>query len=331
MNTQTRRSFLNLVARHTSPADDYWLHVHRVAMACRFEVTLPKRKRDGVDAAIDALNEVDALETQLTVFRESSEVSKINREAASRPVVVEQSLFDLLLLCKKLYQETDGAFDITSGPLTRCWGFLRRAGRVPENEELQQAQELVGSDKLLLDHDTRTIRFAKPGVEINLGSIGKGYALDRVANQIQNRIHTALLNAGSSSIRAIGAGVEDSGWLVGLRSPLKTHRIGQLRIRDCALSTTGTEEQYFEHEGRRYGHVIDPRSGRPADNVRSVTVVADSAAVSDGLATAFFVGGRTLAEHYCKTHRNVLVILLESNSETPLVMGKNTGVTRQMF
>lgn len=222
-------------------------------------------------------------------------------------------------------RETEGAFDITSGPLTRCWGFLRREGRIPGDKEIASAQTFVGREKLLLNNESLTIRFAQPGVEINLGSIGKGYALDRVVSLISNRVHSTLLNAGASSIRAIGSGERGSGgWSVGLRHPrYKNRRMALLRIRDCAMSTSGSEEQFFVHNGKRYGHIIDPRSGRPAESVTSATVVAQSTATSDALATAFYVSGRELAERYCAAHPDILVIMLESKAQTPVVIGSN--------
>ena len=293
-------------------------------MACRFEVTLPSSDRAGVAIATSALNLIDELEAQLTVFRESSEISLINREAASRAVPVERSLFDLLSLCKRLYDETGHAFDITVGPLTRCWGFLRRDGRIPASDELEQARTLVGSDKFLLDDETRTIRFLREGMEVNLGSIGKGYALDRVAASMRDRVPNALLNAGASSIYAVGAGDRNEGWIVGLRDPRnKNRRLAKLRLRHCALSTSGSEEQFFEHDGQRYGHIIDPRSGWPAQRVTSVSVVARSAAESDALATAFYIGGREVAEKYCAAHPDVLAIILERDAERPVIHGSN--------
>ena len=105
----------------------------------------------------------------------------------------------------------------------------------------------------------------------------------------------------------------------------KNRRMAQLRIRDCALSTSGSEEQFFEHEGNRYGHIVDPRSGKPADSVTSVTVVAQTAAVSDALATAFYVGGRALAERFCASHPDVLAIMLEASTDTPVVIGSHGG------
>jgi thiamine biosynthesis lipoprotein len=325
MQTQTRRNFLNFLEGKPEPTG-LWLHVNRTAMACRFEVTLPMGDPAGVAVATDALNQIDRLEAQLSVFKESSEVSRINRQAAREAVRVEDSLFDLLTLCQKLYRDTQGTFDITSGPLTRCWGFLQREGRVPTDAEIRSARLLVGSDKLLLDDEARTIRFVQSGMEVNLGSIGKGYALDQVGASIRARVQTALLNAGASSICAVGAGgAGHRGWIVGLRHPrYKDRRMAQLRIRDCALSTSGSEEQFFEYDGNRYGHIIDPRSGQPANTVTSVTVVAQSTAISDALATAFYVGGCNLAERYCAAHPNVLAIMLESSSETPVVIGSHS-------
>ncbi len=196
-------------------------------MACRFEVTMRQSEETGIVAATEALDEIDRLESRLTVFRETSEVSIVNSGAAKKPVEVSQELFDLLTLCQRLYEETGGAFDISSGPLTGCWGFLRRQGRLPTRAEIDRAKSVVGSDKLLLDETKRTVRFAREGMEINLGSIGKGYALDSAADLISMKVNTALLNAGSSSMRAIGKGENGNGWLVGLRYPRsKLRRLG---------------------------------------------------------------------------------------------------------
>ena len=279
MQSLSRRGFLNFTATRPEPAG-FWLHVNRSAMACRFEVTLPISDRAGVVVATDALSLIDELEAQLSVFRASSEISFINREAARRAVAVEHSLFDLLSLCRSLYEQTDGAFDVTAGALTRCWGFLKRSARLPAVDELEDARSLVGSDGLLLDKQTRSVRFLREGMEINLGSIGKGYALDRVVSEMRDRVASALLNAGASSMYALGAGDRNEGWSVGLRDPRnKNRRLARLRLRDCALSTSGSEEQFFEHDGQRYGHIIDPRSGWPAQRVTSVSVVARSAAI----------------------------------------------------
>lgn len=279
----------------------------------------------GVFVANRALDLAATLEQQLTVFRETSEVSYINQNAAFQPIRADQSLWELIHRCLEFYRETDGAFDITSAPLSRCWGFLRRQGRIPDANEIDEALSIVGSDKLLLDLQKRTICFERPGVELNFGSIGKGYALDRMIEVIRGRVQAALLSAGSSSVLAIGAGDRiHSGWTVGIRHPsYKGKRIAVLRLRDCAMSTSGSEEQFFEHDGKRYGHIIDPRSGWPSNGVASATAIASSAALTDALATAFYVGGLGLAERYCASHPGVTAIILESGATQAVILGES--------
>jgi len=297
-------------------------------MACRFEVTLPPSDHAAIKTASQALTEADRLERQLTIFDHNSEVSYINRNAASNWVAVDSSLFSLLLLCQQLSSQTQGAFDVTAGPLSECWGFLKRDGRTPEPQEIETARSSVGFDKmLLLDRKAQTVRFQKEGVQLNFGSIGKGHAVDCVAARMRPSVRSALITAGSSSLLAIGSPNSCSpGWIVGVRHPGRlAERLVILNIRDCAMATSGCEEQYFEHNGKRYGHIIDPRSGHPADQIASATVVAGSAAVADALATAFFVGGAAMAEQYCSTHPGIVAIMLANGSRRPVIFGSHPG------
>jgi thiamine biosynthesis lipoprotein len=300
------------------------VHVAREAMACRFEVTLPASEPGGIAAARSALDEIERLEAQLTVYRESSEVSAINRRAGEAAVAVEPSLFNLLSLAEELHRETAGAFDLTLGPLIRCWGFFRREGRIPGPEELEAARRRVGMSNLELNAADRTVRFLCPGVEINLGAIGKGHALDQVCANLRGRkVGNALLSGGSSSVVAVGG--DDGGWLVGVRHPRKRDsRVATLRIKDSALATSGAGEQYFLSENRRYGHILDPRSGVPARGIAGVTVVATSGAVADALSTAFFVGGSELADRYCGNHPDVLALVVpEDPTSGPEIFGSH--------
>src|SRR5262249_49149091 len=322
----TRRELLKFSAPGKPSLDGEFLHLSRIAMACRFEVTLPISDQPGVAVARQALAEVDRHEQQLTVFNQTSEISHINRNAYPIAVPVEASLFALLVLCQELTRKTLGAFDITSGPLSQCWGFVKRRGRIPDAQEIEAALSLVGADRMILDPAARTVRFDRAGVRLNLGSIGKGYAVDCIAARLQQRVRAALLSAGSSSLRAIGSDGRRGGWTVGVRHPApRERRFAVLKMRDCALGTSGSEEQFFAYNGKRYGHIIDPRSGQPAQQVASATVVADSAAVADALATAFFVAGLEMAEQYCSTHPGVLAIILPGESECPVVFGRNPG------
>jgi len=299
----------------------YLLHVGRSAMACEFEIVLNAGEYpEGPEVALRALDTVEQLEAQLTVYRDSSEASQLNALAASEPAVVAENLFALLSQAVQLGADTAGAFDITAGPLSKVWGFYRRAGRVPGEEELRAALERVGHRYLELDPQQRSVRFLREGVEINLGAIGKGYALDCCAALLTAAgIGDFLLHGGTSSILARGSragGREgDRGWTVALRHPFRPEqRLAEFRLRDRALGTSGSAAQHFFHQGKRYGHILDPRTGQPADAVVSATVLAPTAALADALSTAFYVLGAEGAAHYCATHPEVSAWLVLPDS-----------------
>lgn len=308
----------------------YVLHVGRPVMACEFEIMLNAGEHpEGPDAALRALDLADLLEAQLTVYRETSEVSRLNKQAAREPVLIEKGLFDLLSLATRIGIETDAAFDITSGPLSKAWGFYRRAGRLPSEEELAAARERVGHHHLVLDAERQTVAFRRPGVEINLGAIGKGYALDRCADSLTREgIGNFLIHGGTSSILGRGsrAGLMDgeSGWLVAVRHPLRPEqRLAEVRLRDRALGTSGSASQFFFHQGRRLGHILDPRTGWPAEQVLSATVLAPTAALADALSTAFYVMGPDGAAAYCAAHPEISALLILPDSRA--------GATRIML
>jgi thiamine biosynthesis lipoprotein len=303
----------------------YLLKLARQAMACQFEFFFNAGQYpDAGEIGLAALDLVDQLEDQLSVFREHSEINRLNRHAADaqsagEPLAVEPRLFDLLVWACELSRATDGAYDITAGPLSRVWGFTRRRGAVPADDDLAAALARVGSRFLEFDAARCAVRFSRGGVEINLGSIGKGYALDRCAELLTAAgIHDFLLHGGSSSVLARGAHgarARQDGWLVGVRDPLRPRqRLGQLRVNDRALGTSGSAAQYFLHDERRYGHILDPRSGLPAESVLSTTVLAPTAAAADALATAFYVTGPAGAQAYCAAHPQVSAILLCSGA-----------------
>lgn len=427
-------------------AANHWLRIYRGAMACRFEVTLSGEEAPRIATVRAALREADRLEAALTVFRESSDLMRVNRSAANEPAPVDDELFALLHRCRTLHAETEGAFDITSTPLSRCWGFLRRDARPPSASALADARSLVGMHLVDLrrsapppaitsrvaiegepaqdgpaenvaaprssSHERthgaaaltapprdaashgepkpateistesttepiHTVRFARPGIELNLGSIGKGYAVQRIGDRLRARgLRQALVSAGGSSVLAIG-GAGD-GWPIHLRAPAcaatrsddRVHRAGgesgasavvpddvaddhdrpsgldpspaagarassvadpdepfvRVWLRDGALATSGAGEQFVEVDGRRYGHVIDPRTGWPADELLSATVITRDAADADALSTAFLVGGLDLARRYVDAHPGTLAILTEAaDPRRPHVIGHYAG------
>jgi FAD:protein FMN transferase len=308
--------------RPPEPGGGHWVRVHRPAMACRFEVVLDSADARHVPAARRALDEVDAIEAALTYFRETSELARVNRAAAAGAVAVSPELFALLALCRELHAASGGAFDPTSTPLSRAWGFLFREGRVPEGAEIAAARAEVGFEAVELDEEARTVRFARPGLELNLGSVGKGWALDRVTAGLRAAsVECALVSAGGSSQRAWGP----RPWEVALTSAGET--LATLRLRDAAIGTSGAAFQHVEVGDRRYGHVIDPRTGWPAEGVRSATAIAGEAAVADALATAFFVGGEEVAREVCAARPGTMAVLaLDREPRTLRVIGGRDGV-----
>jgi FAD:protein FMN transferase len=300
------------------------LRFSRRAMATTFEILLPFGTDSATTAAEAALDEIDRLEDQLSVYRESSEVSQLNQRAASAPVRVEQELLGLLARCARLTKETEGALDISTGALIKAWGFFRRQGRVPSNEERAGVLQRIGMNHVILNPEEQSVRFLQSGIELNFGSIGKGYALDRAAIVLRHLgIRNALLHGGHSSVYAVGSGPESKGWPVGIRHPWNPERrLAIARLRDRALGTSAATFQHLEYEGRKLGHILDPRSGWPAEAMASASVMAPTAAEADALATAFFILGVDKARRYCENHPEVTAVLLPAGKlVTPVVVG----------
>jgi thiamine biosynthesis lipoprotein len=276
------------------------------------------------EAAEQALDVVDRLEDQLSVYRDASEVSRLNVLAATREVVVEDRLFDLLQQAAGLSETTNGAFDITAGALVKKWGFFKGPRRVPADAEIREALFRVGSRFVTLNKDQRSVRYLRPGLEINLGSIGKGYALDGAAEILRQdwNVTKAVLHGGQSSVYAIGSEPGNSrGWPVGVKHPWNSDkRLAIVWLKDRGLGTSAATFQYLEHEGRKLGHILDPRTGWPAEGMASATVIAPTAAEADALATGFYIMGVNKARDYCEKHKDIAAVLLPEHATTPIIL-----------
>jgi thiamine biosynthesis lipoprotein len=316
----------------SAPADEYaLLRVSRRAMATTFEVALPYGTPDALDAATDALDLIDELEDQLTVYRDHSEVSRLNAAAAAGPVVVEGKLFDLFAFCARLTADTAGAFDVATGWLIKAWGFYKREGRVPTAAERAAAMARTGMRHVILDPAARSVKYRKAGLEINLGGVGKGYALDRASELLRTKwgVSAALLHGGGSSVVAVGHPPGDPrGWPVAVRHPRDDARtLGVVRLRDQALGTSAATFQFFVYNGRKLGHLLDPRTGWPAAGTAAASVVAPTGAESDALSTAFFVLGAKKAAEYCQPRPHLAVVVLpEADGAEPMAVGFPPGM-----
>ena len=245
-----------------APSEYSLTRMSRRAMATTFEVAIPTGShRDPFAAGEDALNLIDELEDQMTVFREHSAVSRLNATASVAFVEAEPRLFDLFSRCAIWTRETGGAFDIATGALTKAWGFYRRDGVVPPPAELIAAMRATGFRHVVLDETRRGVKFRREGLELNLGAVGKGYALDRAAELLRTKwsVRSALLHGGGSSVYAIGAPPGNSrGWPVRLKHPTDPDAsLGVVYLRDAGLGTSAATFQFFEYNGRKLGHLLD--------------------------------------------------------------------------
>ncbi|HEY3854961.1 MAG TPA: FAD:protein FMN transferase [Verrucomicrobiae bacterium] len=286
----------------------------RNAMATRFEIVLIGGGKVNLRAAgEEALDEVDRLEARLSLYRPTSEIARVNAQAASEPVRVSPQVFRLLEHSEQLHRETGGAFDIAIAPLVRCWGFMNNAGRVPDPVEIEQVRLRSGMNHVMLDKDSSTVRFDRDGVMIDLGAIGKGYAIDRAADILREAgVESALLHGGTSTIYGIGSPPDQPGWKVAIAgSPDESRALDEVFLNDSALSVSAVWARSFEADGKKYGHVIDPRSGHPINNAVLSAVALPSATETDALSTALLVLGTEGREALAKLRPQIRTWLLK--------------------
>lgn len=302
----------------TADTFQYWTFARR-AMGCEFCVMIPPTQPSPMASAEAALDEIGDLEQILSIYIGDSDLSRLNQRAAEGPVRVNYRLFSLLERAAELTRETQGAFDVAAGALVKAWGFSRGPKRVPAEAERLAALEQSGMRHVLLDCESASVRYQVPGMEINLGSIGKGYGIDQAFERIQRDFGTdcVLIQGGRSSMRAVGSPAGDSrGWLISIEDPCHRGRqVAMVNLRDRAMATSSTINQFFEADGQRHGHLIDPRTGYPANKLRSATVMAPDAATADALSTALFVMGLDKAADFCQNHPAIAALLVAGRLE----------------
>lgn len=290
------------------------------AMGTTYTVALYGDNRFRMEAAVDeAFEEVRRLDEMLSNYRPDSEWSQVNKGAYRGPVKVSEELFGLLERCLRYSRASEGAFDITVGPLMRIWGFYKGTGRIPQRAEIRAALGRMGWQHIRLDAGSRTVRFARP-VEMDPGGIGKGYAVDRMVEVLKrNGVASGLISAGRSSIYALGTPPQESrGWKVSIPHPRDPRRnVAEYFLKDESLSTSGTAERFFVAGGVTYSHIMDPRSGMPARGMLSVSVLAPKTIDSEAWTKPYFIHGRDwAARHKPKEYR---VFLCEDRTEIACV------------
>jgi thiamine biosynthesis lipoprotein len=264
------------------------------AMGTEYSLYLPARSREEAESiAKPVFQEVDRVDGLLSNYQPGSELSRINREAFQHDVTTDPETFRFLETCLAWSERSQGAFDISVGKLMKVWKFFGASGALPAPEELADAREDVGWEKIKLDRTARTVRFLAAGIELDPGGVGKGYAVDRAVRVLRaKQVGAALLSAGSSTIYALGAPPGEPGWKVRVPSACKgDETISTAILQDISLSTANLSEKNFVHDGHFYGAIMDPRTLRPVEGMLQVTVISPSATDSDALSNALFVSG----------------------------------------
>lgn len=296
-----------------APYEPVRAEASRVSMGCLYTIVAYGPDPSVVSTAAErALDEVDRLDRLMSHYRPESPLSQLNRLPPGTTAAVDSELFDLIAVADTYSRESDGAFDITVGPLMKAWGFFRGDGRVPAGEELSQLRRRVGYRHIVLDRASRSIAFDLAGVEIDLGAIAKGYAVDRaVATLRQQGVTAALVSAGGSTIYALGAPPDSDGWPIDVEDPRSAGRVAfTLTLRDRALSVAGRSEKSFEIDGVEYTHILDPRTGFPVRGILSVIVLAPDGTIGDALDTTLFVQGPAAARVLLAAHEGSEALFL---------------------
>jgi len=279
----------------------------RLSMGCVYAIVAYGEDAAALPRVVEeAFDEVDRIDRLMSNYKPESPLSQLNRAAASddfaTPRAIDPELFAMIAESMRYSRESDGAFDITVGPLMRAWGFFKGEGRMPAAHELQQVRQRIGFQHVRLNPDRHEISFDRRGIELDLGGIAKGYAVDRVIALLKARhVAAALVSAGGSTIYALGAPPDESGWEVSVQDPLKATKTAlTLRLKDRVISIAGRSEKSFERNGVVYSHIMDPRIGRPVQGMLTVAVLCATGTEGDALDDVFFVQGVEKSRTYAK-------------------------------
>jgi FAD:protein FMN transferase len=279
-------------------------HLERLqeAMGTTFVVEMYGSDEASLNRAADeALNEAQRVDRMLSNYIPESELSGVNENAAAAPVKVSRELFNLLVRCIDYSRASEGSFDITVGPVMKVWGFYKGSGHMPGASEIRVALEKVGYGNIELDQRAMTVRFRKAGMALDPGGVGKGYAVDRMADILRKRgITSALISAGGSSIYGMGSPPNEArGWYIRIRDPRDEHKTAaDIFLKDISLSTSGSYEKFFWAEGKVHSHIMDPRTGSPAEGMLSVSVISPFALDSEVWAKPYYILGREWTEKH---------------------------------
>ena len=294
----------------------------QIHMGTLVTITAVASDKDVGYRAIQAgFDEIKRLERLLSTWRSDSELSHVNAEAGHLPVQVSQETLALVVRSMEMAQLTDGGFNITVGPAVEVWSFTERQ-HIPNGEELQRLKPLVDWTTVQINKEARTIFLPSKGMRIDIGGIGKGYAADRAVDEMKRAGARSGVVALSGDIKTFGVLPERDGFPIGIKHPREDETlIAVIDLKDEAISTAGDYERFFERDGVRYHHILNPRTLQPARGCQSVTVIAKEGAVADGLDTGIFVLGPTRGMELVERLPDVEAIIIDDEGRMTVSSG----------
>lgn len=262
-------------------------------MGSRFTITVVSPSEQlGYINIEEAIAEISRIEKMISSWDADSETYRINTHAGIKPVKVSRELFKLIERCKVISELTDGAFDISYASMDKIWKFDGTMTEMPTAEKIKASVEKVGYEKILLNSAKQTVYLKEKGMKISFGAVGKGYAADKAKQFLVSRQVAGGIIDAAGDLTTWGTDVTGKKWVIGIVNPLAKDRIvSWLPVVESSVATSGNYEKYVTFKGKRYSHIIDPRSGYPSSGIRQVTIFAKEAEVCDALATAIFIMG----------------------------------------
>ncbi|BAU49316.1 thiamine biosynthesis lipoprotein ApbE [Sulfurifustis variabilis] len=314
-----------LVLPAARPALAEWLSGHEAIMGTEVRVELwhedPDAGRAGIAAVMEEMRRIDRL---MSTYKPESELSRLNREAARGPVRVSRELFDLITRALEFSRLTGGAFDVTYSSVGYLYDYPR--GVAPSEEEIARRLDAIDYRHVVLDAATTTVRYARAGVRIDLGGIAKGHAVDRSIALLAGRgVAAAIVTAGGDS-RVLG---DHRGrpWMIGIRDPRRREDVvAVLPLVNAAISTSGDYERYFERDGVRYHHILDPKTGKSARGLRSVSILGPDSTTTDALSTSVFVLGAERGMRLVERMPGVDALLIDDSGRLRFTEGLRKAI-----
>jgi thiamine biosynthesis lipoprotein len=286
-------------------------------MGSNFDITVVAKDKTQAQAYIDAaVEEIYRIEQLISSWKPSSQTSEINRNAGIKPVKVDAELFNLIKRSKAISELTDGAFDISFAAIEKLFSFDGKSTTWPTKESIASSVEKIGYQKIILDEKAQTVFLKEKGMKIGFGAIGKGYAADMAKVLLKSKgVEAGIINA-SGDMNAWGTQPDGSSWMVVITNPLdKSKNYGLFDLNREAVVTSGNYEKYTIIEGKRYAHIIDPRTGLPTEGILSVTIFAPKAELADALATSVFVMGEEVGLNLINQIPGVEAIIVKESGE----------------